>query len=153
MKSSFRIWRVLAIVAVLIGVAAVAAWRQGIFQPFGLYRPANSLMVILPYQYGGVWVFDDAATGLQREPFVAGIPEMMDHLVRDVPGATNGFRLLFSTEPFPGYQQRLSWVRPEGSGNIYRIDDPPMEGWLCPALFRYYREAPKELYVKAEPKG
>ena len=62
-------------------------------------------MVILPYQYGGVWVFDDAATGLQREPFVAGIPEMMDHLVRDVPGATNGFRLLFSTEAFPGYSR------------------------------------------------
>jgi hypothetical protein len=61
MKSSFRIWRVLAIVAVLIGVAAVAAWRQGIFQPFGLYRPANSLMVILPYQYGGVWVSDQCS--------------------------------------------------------------------------------------------
>jgi hypothetical protein len=27
---------------------------------------------------------------------------------------------------------------------------PPMEGWLCPALFRYFDEAPAELYVKAE---
>jgi len=36
-------------------------------------------------------------------------------------------------------------------GNWYRADEPPMEGWLCPALFRYFDEAPPELYVKAEP--
>jgi hypothetical protein len=76
---------------------------------------------------------------------VAGVPEMIDHLVRDIPGATNGFRMLFSIQAFPGYQQKLTWVRPEGAGNIYRSEDPPMDGWLCPALFRYYREAPKEL--------
>ena len=32
------------------------------------------------------------------------------------------------------------------------MEKPPMEGWLCPALLKYYREAPKELYVKADPK-
>jgi hypothetical protein len=26
-----------------------------------------------------------------------------------------------------------------------------MEGWICPAMFRYYKTAPKNLYVKAEP--
>jgi hypothetical protein len=25
-----------------------------------------------------------------------------------------------------------------------------MEGWQCPALFRYFETAPRELYVKAE---
>jgi len=25
-----------------------------------------------------------------------------------------------------------------------------MEGWLCPALFRYFTEAPKTLYVKMD---
>lgn len=153
MKHSFRIGRVVAIALLLIGVAAVVAWRQGLFQPLGLYRPANSLMVIVPYQYGGTWVFDDPKTGLQREPFVAGVPEMIDQLVREIPGATNGFRMLFSSQAFPGYQQKLVWIRPEGGGNYYRMENPPMEGWLCPALFRYYREAPKELYVKAEPKN
>ena len=153
MKQSIRIWRVLLIAVALVVAGGIVAWQKGIFQPFGVYRPANSLMVIVPYQYGGTWVFDDQATGLKREPFVAGVPEMMNHLVRDIPNATNGFRMLFSTQPFPGYQKRLTWVRPEGGGNYYRMDDPPMEGWLCPALFRYYREAPKELYVKAEPKG
>jgi len=110
-------------------------------------------MVIVPYKYGGTWVFDDFSTGLRREPFVAGVPEMIDYLVRDLPDATNGFRMLFSTQPFPGHQKRLTWVRPAGGGNFYRMHEPDMEGWLCPALFRYYREAPKELYVKAEPKS
>jgi hypothetical protein len=152
MKKSFRVWRVVVVAAVLIVAAGVVAWRQGVLQPFGLYRPTNSLMVIVPYRYGGTWVFDDPATGLKREPFVAGVPEMIDYLVRDIPGATNGFRMVFSTQEFPGYQRRLTWLRPEGGGNYYRMDDPPMEGWLCPALFRYYREAPRELYVKAESK-
>jgi hypothetical protein len=26
-----------------------------------------------------------------------------------------------------------------------------MEGWLCPALFKYFEEAPPELYVQADP--
>jgi hypothetical protein len=25
-----------------------------------------------------------------------------------------------------------------------------MEGWLCPALLKYFAQAPPELYVKAE---
>jgi hypothetical protein len=36
-------------------------------------------------------------------------------------------------------------------GNWYRVDEPPSEGWLCPALFKYFDEAPRELFVKAEP--
>jgi len=26
-----------------------------------------------------------------------------------------------------------------------------MEGWLCPALFRYFPSAPREIYVEVEP--
>jgi hypothetical protein len=35
-------------------------------------------------------------------------------------------------------------------GNWYQADQPPSEGWLCPALFRYFDSAPAELFVKAE---
>jgi hypothetical protein len=28
-----------------------------------------------------------------------------------------------------------------------------MEGWLCPALFKYLPEAPKQIFVKAEAIG
>jgi len=40
----------------------------------------NALMTIIP-RWEGTWVFDDANAGLSREPFVAGIPEMIDRLV------------------------------------------------------------------------
>ncbi len=117
----------------------------------GLAPPSsNAIMVIAPYWYNGTWVFDDAAAGLKREPFVAGVPEMIDVLVKDIADARNGFRLLFSANPFPGYQKRLTWLRGDMGGNFYKLDDPPMEGWICPAMFRYYRSAPRNLYVKAE---
>ena len=112
---------------------------------------SNAIMMIAPYRHSGTWVFDDPAAGLKREPFVAGVPEMIDVLVKDVPNAESGFRLLFSARPFPGHQKKLTWLRGSMGGNYYKLADPPTEGWICPAMFKYYREAPKELYVKAEP--
>lgn len=114
----------------------------------------NQIMVIAPYwlEEVGTWVFDDPATGLSQEPFVSGVPEMIDYLAKDIPNARTGFRLLFSASPFPGYQKRLVWKQEEMDGNWYASDDPPMEGWLCPALFRYFDQAPAELYLKAEAK-
>ena len=38
---------------------------------------ANSLYVLRPYPYQGSWVFDDPAVGLEREPFVFGIDEIL----------------------------------------------------------------------------
>ena len=110
----------------------------------------NQILVIAPYWHAGTWVFDDADRDLQQEPFVLGVPTMIDDLVQDIPNARDGFRLLFSTAPFPGYQRRLVWVREEMEGNWYRTDDPPMEGWLCPALFKFFEAAPREIFVKAE---
>ena len=112
---------------------------------------SNSILVITPYKYSGTWVFDDQARGLVKEPFVAGIPQMMDNLVTNIPNATSGFRLLFSAEPFPGYQLKLSWVRPEAKGNWYYSEQFKMEGWLCASLFKYFQTAPRELFIKAEP--
>ena len=114
----------------------------------------NQIMVIAPYWIAdlGAWVFDDPKAGLEQEPFVSGVPEMIDFLVKDIPNARSGFRMLFSTAPFPGYQRKLVWRREEMGGNWYTCDDPPMEGWLCPALFRYFDKAPPELFVKAEAK-
>jgi hypothetical protein len=118
-----------------------------------LAPPENALMVISPYWYQGTWVFDDPRAGLVREPFVQGVPEMIDYLVKDIPSAKEGFRLTFSAKPFPGYQKKLTWVRADMGGNYYRMDDPPMQGWLCPAMFRYFASAPRELYARADPKS
>ena len=59
---------------------------------------ANQILVIAPYWLDSVetWVFDDDAVDLVQEPFVSGVPEMIDELVADIPKARKGFRLLFS---------------------------------------------------------
>jgi len=112
----------------------------------------NSIFVIFPYRSAGTWVFDDARVGLVREPFVSGIPEMIDKLVEKIPNAESGFRLLFSPTPFPGFQMKLTLRREEFGGNWYFCEQLGTEGWLCPALFKYFAEAPRELFAKAERK-
>ena len=112
---------------------------------------SNAILVIAPYWHHGTWVFDDPQRGLTREPFVSGVPEMIDVLVKDIPDARNGFRLLFSAAPFPGYQKQFGRVRGDYGGTWYRCEDPAMEGWLCPALFKYFDGAPEALYARAEP--
>jgi hypothetical protein len=143
--------RLIAIVAATLLAAVGVAWAAGLFPQQQREKPrANTLLVIAPYRHSGTWVFDDEAAGLVREPFVAGVPEMIDILVEEIPNADDGFRLLFSAQEFPGFQKKLTWLRGDKGGNYYKLDTPEMEGWICPALFRYYDEAPKELYVKAE---
>lgn len=70
MKSKVSLWRTTLIVVAVSVVFGAVAYYKGALQPFGLYRPANALMVIAPYRYAGTWVFDDSAVGLKREPFV-----------------------------------------------------------------------------------
>jgi len=110
---------------------------------------ANAIHVIVPYRHASTWVFDDPRVGLSQEPFVSGIPEMIDTMVGNIPNAEKGFRLLFASEPFPDYQVKLEKVREEYEGVWYRWADNG-EGWLCPALFLYFPEAPARLYAKAE---
>jgi len=113
----------------------------------------NALLVIFPYKYQGTWVFDDQAVGLFREPFIAGIDTMIDKAVADIPNADRGFRAIFSASNFPGATFKLEWRREESGGNWYHSDRFKMEGWLCPALLKYFPSAPGEIYVKVEPKN
>lgn len=152
-RATLRWGRVLLVLAVPLAIALLVTWQYDLLGMSRRRPPANSLLVIAPYRYQGTWVFDDPRAGLVREPFVAGIPEMIDVLVQDIPDADQGFRLLFSAREFPGFQKRLTWLRGDKGGNFYRLDDPPMEGWICPAMFKYYDDAPRELFVKAEPRG
>ncbi len=115
-------------------------------------QAANALAVLFPYRYEGMWVFDDPSVGLAREPFVFGIDEMLTRLTESISDAGSGFRLIYATAPFPGYQAKLEWRREEYGGNWYFCPQFGIEGWLCPALFKYFDKAPQELYAKAEPK-
>ena len=113
----------------------------------------NAINLIAPYKHHGMWVFDDPRAGLVQEPFVAGADTMIDRVVADIPDAANGFVLILSATPFPDYQYRLDWRRLENGGNWYCSEQLGMEGWLCPALLRYFSHAPKELYVQVKSRA
>ena len=113
---------------------------------------SNAIQVIFPYRHNGVWMFDDDSKGLLREPFVSGIPEMLDLLVAEIPDAEKGFALYFSEQPFPKYAMKADLVAPEAGGNWYRVfvNGAELQGWLCGALFRYFDQAPAAIYARAE---
>lgn len=113
----------------------------------------NSIFVIKPYKWEGLWVFDDPDVGLVREPFVGAADTMIDRATEAIPHADRGFLAVFSANYFPDAQIVLEWQREEGGGNVYRWTDTGMEGWLCPALLRYFSEAPSKLYIQVKPAG
>ena len=138
---------VVAIALVMIGLAVVSNLRR---QNRNENNAMNTLMVIAPYKYEGLWVFDDPAVGLNKEPFIAGIDTLIDKATANIPDPQHGFRAIFSATQFPGANFRLEWRRAESGGNWYYSPEFQQEGWLCPALLKYFKNAPREIYVKVE---
>ncbi len=115
---------------------------------------ANAISVIYPYRHEGMWVFDDASVGLNKEPFVVGADTMIDAALamKDLENPEAGFRLIFSAGEFPGYDVKFDWIREGDGGNWYKSEDFQTEGWLCPALLKYFDEAPKHIFARFEEK-
>ena len=126
-------------------------------------------LTIYPYRLENeCWVFDDQVAGLKEEAFVQGMTEMISRIVefKEIAHASQGFALSFAAEPFD-HDVELAWITPEEAakarnckptdlvsvGNWYRgaVAGQPMVGWLCPALFLYFSEAPKKIFVRANP--
>ena len=113
----------------------------------------NSILAIHPYKSNGLWVFDDEKASLVQEPFVSGADTIIEQMVQDIPGAAEGFTLLFSASPFPGYQTVLEWRRQTMGGNWYYSAPLDLEGWLCPALFKYFEQLPQKIYAQFRKKA
>lgn len=78
------------------------------------------------------------------------IDEMLVESGLDSVEMQDGFRLTFSTNKFPDHTHSLSWDREGDTGNWYNCDQTDQSGWLCPALFLFFPEAPKKLYARAD---
>jgi hypothetical protein len=111
----------------------------------------NALFVIAPYFKHGTWVFTDERRNLVEEPFVAGVPEIITEIAADIPNAKAGFRLTFSAGPFPGHEVVVTRAESESGGYWYYVENSDTKGWLCPALFKFFPEAPAKIYVRADP--
>ena len=117
---------------------------------------SNSLLVIEPYWTGGTWAFDDDRVGLRAEPFVCGVPELIDGMLGKLkPLAVKGFDLIFSPNPFPGHVLELIHESEESGGNWYTKAVTGERAWFCPALYKYFEKAPKKMFanfkLKDEP--
>lgn len=112
----------------------------------------NAIRVIHPYKDQGIWVFDDPDAGLTKEPFVCGADVILDKMVEGLPNAGAGVGLLFSGQPFPGAAFEFHWRREEMGGHWYFSPQFNLEGWLCPALFKYFEKAPEKLFAQIEYK-
>ncbi len=113
----------------------------------------NSINVIVPYKFAGrMWVFDDPRLGLAQEAFISGADVIIDRAVAHIPDAAAGFLLIFSSTPFPGHIFRLEWRRSDSEGNWYYAPDFEIEGWLCPALLKYFDTPPRHIYFQVSPK-
>lgn len=117
----------------------------------------NCIMAIHPYYENGLWMFDDDATGLKKELLVAGVPEILEWLAakKNIANPRNGFTVIFASTPFPNYDLEATHQRYESGGDVYAVETPlgTMEGWLCPALLKYFDAAPEKLFIQALPKG
>lgn len=133
---------------------------QGTLYPYLIFQGKNDAE--------GTWVFDDPAKELKAEAFVLGMSEMITRIVaaKRIPEAIDGFALTFGDEPMVDADVELHWTSQgeinfehEGKkfhvliGNWYEgiVAGEPMEGWLCPALLKYFPEAPAHIYAKAAP--
>lgn len=110
----------------------------------------NSIRAIHPYWDKGLLVFDDEAVGLVKEPFVANADYILGFLAaaNGVVNWKKGFTVVFSDRAFPAYHAHLTHVREEQGGNWYRSETLGEEGWLCPALYKYFDVAPQNLYLQ-----
>ncbi len=118
----------------------------------------NSILVINPYYWNGMWVFDDQRTGLVKEPFVAGADLLIEHQLKKMGvlnEGKNGFVAIFSKIPFPGFQIELSFKEFDSMGTVYTSSESNFKNasgmnqiWLCPALNLYFNDSPEKLYVQ-----
>lgn len=133
-----------AVIVLIAGAAGVE---------YKLVSMGNALLVIEPYRSGKTgWRFDEPRLHLKGEPFIRGIPEMIDKMVDGISGSDKAVRLTFSQQEFPGWQFRLDLRREQDGGNWYYNEKYQMEGWLCPALFKFFPRAPRHIYAMAEAK-
>jgi hypothetical protein len=116
-------------------------------------KTGNQINVIYPYRTRGGWSFDDKEVGLQGEPFVAGIPKIIDSIV----GKRKKFTAYISKDPIPDYTaqlEKLDIIDKEFRNLVgegwYQLVGTPMLGWLCPATLKYFKDYPDNIYFKIE---
>jgi len=120
---------------------------------------SNSLFTIKIYRFAGTWCFTDKKRNLINEPFISGIPELIDECIeqinpqKDEQKLNKSYRITFSEKQFPGALSYLRFLFEEYGGAWYskqiideEIDLKAKTGWLCPATLKFFVNFPKKIY-------
>lgn len=110
----------------------------------------NSIQVLELRRMGNTWVFDDLPKGVVNEPFVAGVPTIIDRLLARKGITERTVHVYFSDGPFPDADACLSFLREDLNGAWYTYQG--MRGWFCPCFWKYFdkENPPKRVYIKLE---
>ena len=110
------------------------------------------------YRHQGTWAFTDDTYELINEPFVAGIPQFIDFIIRqDENDPRDGeYLITFSDKQFPMAVYQLKFDRDDMGGAWYTCkpcnesenDQVGGEGWLCPATLNYFDDFPRSIFVQ-----
>ena len=101
----------------------------------------------------GLWVYNDDSFGVKGQPLVFGMDLILEKMVDQVEGISSQLNLVFSSIPFPGSSQCLSFVRDETEGFVYRWEEQKFQGWFSPSLRNYFPEPPPRIYLQILPVG
>jgi len=124
--------------------------RKAFLDPETLQSHTWSLYV---YRKGDIWAFDYSSLGIKAEPFVAGIPAIINfHLEKHgmlEQAKREGFALKFTAEAELNHTDIILDLDLEkDDGGVYRDRESGLEGWLCPALKTFFTNAPPTLKVE-----
>lgn len=125
---------------------------------FGKHTNDNSLFTMRVYRHEGMWVFDNPAVDLIKEPFVAGADTIFDEIAY---GYDKQFEtsdkikidIVFSSKEFPGWEHMCEHTGKQYDGNTYVMcatTIPTLKNhdlWLCPALLKYFSTPPRTLFM------
>jgi hypothetical protein len=120
---------------------------------------SNALFAIEIYRHAGTWCFTDEERGLIHEPFVSGIPELIDDCINQLKEhEEKRYRITFGEKQFPGSAEYLRFHFEEYEGAWYskqmtdnQIDPNAKIGWLCPATLKFFLYFPKKIYFSITP--
>lgn len=122
---------------------------------------SNSLFTLEIYRHAGTWCFTDPERDLLHEPFVLGIPDMINTIIKDKYHTLENtkYRVTFAATAFPKTKFYLLqhsdeaqgyWYSLQKVGELVESSDKAEKGWLCPATLKFFSAFPSEIYVDIE---
>ena len=115
-------------------------------------KTENSLFVIMPYFDKSLeaWVFDDEERGLKKEALVLGADLLCQRLYEKYGDFSASFSANYIPDSDIVLHRRTEPSRQNGTWYVEATTK--QDTWLCPALFKFFNEAPDSIYLKVNPK-